>query len=53
MGFIFSRRKTLGHGASLNVSKRGASVSKKAGPITFNSRGKASVRLCKGLRFKL
>lgn len=53
MGLVFSRRKRLGRGVDLNLSKSGASVSKRAGRVTVNSRGRASVRLAKGLRFKL
>jgi hypothetical protein len=53
MGFMWSKRKRIGNGTNLNVSKSGASVSKKAGPLTVNSRGKASIKLGKGLRFKL
>lgn len=55
MGFTFSRRKKLGRSTALNLSKSGASVSKKKGPVTVNSRGRGSVRLGKGLgfRFKL
>lgn len=53
MGLIFSRRKSIGKGTNLNVSKSGASVSKRLGPLSVNSRGKASIRLGKGLRFKI
>lgn len=53
MGLIFNRRKRVAKGATLNVSKSGASVSKKAGPVTVNSRGKTTVRLGKGISFKL
>jgi uncharacterized protein DUF4236 len=53
VGLLFSRRKRLGRGTSLNLSKSGASVPKRAGRLTFNSRGRASVRLGKGFRFKL
>lgn len=53
MGLIWNKRKRIGKGTNLNLSKSGASVSKKAGPLTVSSRGKASVRLGKGLRFKL
>lgn len=52
MGFSFSKRKSLGKGKTVNVSKSGVSVSKKAGPLSVNSRGKTSVRLGKGVRFK-
>jgi hypothetical protein len=53
MGFIFSKRKKVGKDTTANVSKSGVSVSRKAGPISVNSRGKTSVRLGKGLRFKI
>lgn len=55
MGFTFSRRRRLGRRSMLNVSKRGASVSRKIGPVTFNTRGRGSLRIGKGLgyRFKL
>lgn len=53
MGIIFNRRKKVGKGTTLNVSKRSASVSKRVCPLTVNSRGRASVRLGKGLRFKI
>lgn len=53
MGFIFSKRKRIAKNTTAHVSKSGVSVSRKAGPLTVNSRGKASIRLGKGLRFKL
>jgi hypothetical protein len=55
MGLVFTKRKRLGRNATLNVSKSGVSVSRKAGPVTLSSRGRGSVRLGKGLgfRFKL
>lgn len=53
MGFIFGRRKKVSKNTTANVSKRGVSVSKKAGPVSMNSRGQTSIRLGKGLRFKL
>jgi len=52
MGFSFSRRKKLGRTTSLNLSKSGASISKKAGRITVNSRGRGSIRIAKGLSFR-
>lgn len=52
MGFIFNRRKKVGKRTTLNMSKSGVSVSRKAGPLTVNSRGGVSVRLGKGKRFK-
>lgn len=53
MGLIWTRRKRIAPGANLNVSKSGASVSKKVGPLTVNSRGRVTLRLGKGLRFRL
>ena len=52
MGFTFQRRKKITNGTNLNVSKSGASVSKKKGPVTMNSRGRGSVRVAKGLSFR-
>lgn len=53
MGFTFRRRKRLGKGLSLNVGKRGASVSKRKGRVTVNSRRGVRVRLGKGISYKL
>ena len=55
MGLIFRKRKPLGGGATLNLSKSGASVSKRVGRVTVNSRGQARVRLIPGVswRFKI
>lgn len=52
MGLQYRRRKTLGTGSWLNVSKRGGSVSKKVGRVTFNTRGGGSIRIAKGLSFR-
>lgn len=52
MGFSFQRRKRLGRSTTLNLSKSGASLSKRAGRTTLNSRGRGSVRLTKGLSFR-
>lgn len=53
MGLIFNRRKKIGKRTTMNVSKRGVSLSRKMGPLTVSSRGGARVRLGKGLSFKL
>lgn len=53
MGLIFNRRKKLGKNTTLNVGKKSASVSRKLGPVTVNSRGGVSVKLGKGARYKL
>ena len=55
MGFSFRKTVPVGRKARVNISKSGASGSKKAGPLTVNSRGRATVRLGKGsaIRIKL
>lgn len=53
MGLIFNRRKKLGRNTTANLSKSGVSISRKVGPLTVNSRGKARIRLGKGISFKL
>lgn len=52
MGLVFNRRKRLGKGATVNLSKSGASVTKRKGPVSVSSRGRGSVRLGKGVSFK-
>ena len=52
MGFYIRRRVRLGKGSWLNISKRGLSVSQKAGPVTVNSRGRTNVRLGKGIGYR-
>jgi hypothetical protein len=52
MGIVFQRRKRIGKGTNLNLSKSGASVSKRAGRVTVSSRGRGSVRLAKGISFR-
>ncbi|GAA2143655.1 hypothetical protein GCM10009844_16280 [Nocardioides koreensis] len=55
MGLVFHRRKRLGRSTFLNLSRGGASVSKRVGRLSVSSRGRGRVRLGKGLswRFKL
>jgi hypothetical protein len=52
MGFVFRRSVSLGRGTRLNLSKRGASVSKRLGRLTLNSRGRGSIRILPGLSFR-
>jgi hypothetical protein len=52
MGLVWSKRKRIGKRTTLNLSKSGASVSRKAGPLSLNSRGRGSIRLGKGLSFR-
>ena len=47
--FGFSKKKRLGKNTTLNIGKKGVSVSRKAGPFTVSSRGNASIRLGKGI----
>lgn len=55
MGLVWRRRIRLGRSAGANLSKSGASVSKRAGRVTASTRGRVSVRVARGLswRFKL
>jgi len=53
MPFFFRKTESLGHDARLNISKSGASVSKRVGRVTFNSRGRVSVRIMPGLSFRI
>jgi hypothetical protein len=55
VGLVFHRRKRLGRSTFLNLSRRGASVSRRIGPLSVSSRGRGSLRLGKGWswRFKL
>ncbi len=52
MGLVFRKRKRFGASSFLNLSRSGASVAKKEGPLTVNSRGRASIRLGKGFSFR-
>ncbi|WP_422758982.1 DUF4236 domain-containing protein [Paenarthrobacter sp. C1] len=53
MGLSFRQTIKLGKNIRLNVSKSGISASRKAGPVTINSRGKVTIRLGKGLTWRL
>jgi hypothetical protein len=53
MGLIFRKTIKLGKKTRLNVSKSGVSASRKAGPLTVNSRGRITIRLGKGLTRRL
>ena len=49
----FRIRKTVKFGPMrLNLSRSGMSVSSKAGPVTLNSRGRASVHLAPGITYQ-
>ena len=52
MGFSYRRRARLGKNTYLNASKSGFSISRRIGPVTFNSRGRTTVRLGRGLSYR-
>lgn len=53
MGLIFRRRVRLGRSTTANVSGHGLSLSKRAGRVSVSSRGRATVRLARGLSFRI
>jgi hypothetical protein len=53
MPFYFRKRVAVTPTTRINVSKTGASVSKRVGRVTFNSRGRVSVRVLPGLSFRM
>lgn len=53
MGLIYRKRIALGKTGTLNLSKSGASVSERVGPVTFNSRRGVTIRLAPGLTWRL
>src|SRR5262245_47205530 len=52
MSLRYQKRKSLGGGRTLNVSKTGMSVSQRVGPLTLNSRGRGSLRIAPGLSYR-
>ena len=52
MGLIFRKRIRLGRSTTANVSRSGVSVTKRAGRVTVNSRGRVSVRILPGLTWR-
>ena len=52
MGIYFRRRIRLGKNSWLNISKSGVSGSQRVGPFTFNSRGRSSIRMGRGLAYR-
>lgn len=53
MGIVYRKRVAVGRRATVNLSTRGASVSARAGRVTFNSRGRVSMRILPGLSLRL
>lgn len=52
MGLFIRKTVKAGKTTNVNLSKSGASVSKKAGPVTVNSRGNVSIRVAKGVSLR-
>jgi hypothetical protein len=52
MGLVFRKRIRLDGSTAANVSGTGASVSKRVGRLTVNSRGRGSIRIMPGLSFR-
>ena len=52
MGFVFQKCMRLGRSTFLNMSKSGASASKRDGRVTMATRGRGSVRVAKGMSFR-
>ncbi|OIQ80362.1 hypothetical protein GALL_378900 [mine drainage metagenome] len=53
MGLIFRKRVRVSRTTHVNLSAHGASVSRRAGRVTVNSRGRVSVRILPGLSFRV
>lgn len=51
MPFRMRKSIKLGKNTRLNVSKKGMSVSSKVGRTTFNTRGRTSTRVAKGVGY--
>lgn len=52
MGLRYQRRVRLDRNSHVNVSGSGLSVSTKVGPLTFNSRGRTSLKLGNGWSYR-
>ncbi len=52
MGWNYRKRIRISKNSWINLSKRGASGSVRAGRFTLNSRGRSSIRLGKGLNYR-
>ncbi len=51
-GFVFRKRVKFDDDTSVNVNSTAASVSKRVGQLTINSRGRGSFRIMPGLSFR-
>lgn len=53
MGLIFRKSKKLGKNTRAHVTKSGVSVTRKFGPLSINSRGRVTLRLFKGMSWRI
>lgn len=53
MALQYQKRKSVGKNTTANLSKSGVSLSRRAGPVTVNTRGRSSVRLAPGFSYRL
>lgn len=51
MGFRINKRIRIAKGISLNIGKKGVSVSAKVGNTTINSRGRVTTRIAPGVSY--
>ncbi|WP_180935967.1 DUF4236 domain-containing protein [Nocardioides ungokensis] len=52
MPLVWRRSLRVGKRSRLNLSKSGASLSRRQGPVTINSRRRGSIRLPFGFSFR-
>ncbi|MDQ2627848.1 DUF4236 domain-containing protein [Mycolicibacter senuensis] len=52
MGLVFRRRVKIGKRTGLNLSKSGASVSRRGKRVSVSSKGRGSVRIAKGVSWR-
>ena len=52
MGLVFGKRIRIGGNETVNLSKGGASVARRVGRVTVNSRGRGSIRILPGPSFR-
>lgn len=53
MGFRYQKRIRTGKNSWINLSKSGVSGSARVGPMTFNTRGRKSIRFGNGLSYRM
>jgi hypothetical protein len=53
VGLVFRKSFRIGRRSRVNLSRSGASFSRRVGRLTLNSRGRGSVRLGKGFSWRI